>query len=575
MNTLEERCALVSNHITHLNNCFFQLPDFIKQEPWGMEGNAITLMTTVVSAQRNLLSQLESKDKTKDTLETTCLRCEDLLAQSIITLSNAIEKNIRRIHDLTKRYELVQKYQALLESVPALQKSYEEKANVSEEIVKKFINHYLDLVKEVKQSIEAPAEKIYKAQKQFAAEECSVQFPIDKYPYQLYPGDLRKSQNLFIQDVIKITGNRTIDIEDENSYILQGKIPDNLHQIKKDADRNLTIAGQKEKDKEEEILSNLLTEKFGQKNAENIIRHYDQGVSFLVGGVISQGASTDNIMEQNVSIRQPEDIYQGLYRGRGDLVYRNAEIKEMILFIKIQTNNQEITEHWKFKVNVKVLSHSLHEGFTVDRMGTDSAFICRTLMRQDNYALLEALVTAVFLIKKDLIMQLTKLKTEYSQHDPKSSAYKNKQGKYNFIFTALTRIKEFTQGKITFEELIDKINDLKEAIKNLPHIHPLRQAAAAAVNMLVGISTTAHFFQEISTKLEAIQAKVYGGVQQYDRRHEPPRLQHASDPYSILSAAIPPPQQPIAVATLSAATPTFSSTAHTQTPSTQKTPRPR
>lgn len=331
--------------------------------------------------------------------------------------------------------ELINRMEMLKSFLPTLMISYDEK-NVYQELVNKFMADLSTLVTEISTLYESREEVMHRLKTALSDKEAEIQFPKHEYPFLLNPGELRKSANIFLQDQIKLSQSYTELPDHDDKFILTGKFKDNLFQIERDAERNLLLQGQEVKHLKGEALHQHLKTTFGSRDAINLIHHYDQGLSLMISGAVSSGASTANLMDQVVMLKQAENFTQNIFSVDG-VVYRDAALKHLNLVVQ----EDEDAPIWTFKVNLKALSWTTKDGFTLQFMGTDSPLICATLMQKSNYENLEKIVTLVLKYEK-----------EFKLINDETAAAKQEKQLVNAA-TILGAITDFKTGRITFDEL--------------------------------------------------------------------------------------------------------------------------
>ena len=160
---------------------------------------------------------------------------------------------------------------------------------------------------------------LYQEINAIAHQEGKRQLPSEIYTYILSGRDLRDSQNEFIQDQLRLNST---PIHNDNKFSLSGSLPDNLFQIRKDAERNLTLDNTEFKydQDQEEALKGVLIEKYGIKNTENMIRHFDQGVSLMIVSPLTTALeSKEGVIGEVISPSPEKFTSKYLYAGWGNI----------------------------------------------------------------------------------------------------------------------------------------------------------------------------------------------------------------------------------------------------------------
>lgn len=347
-----------------------------------------------------------------------------------------------------------------------------------------------------------------------AAEHVRNELPEKEYPYLLKGRDLRESANPTLVDNLTYT---KVKIPNPDQYIMGGSLTPSgtLSQIAKDGERNLKFNGEfnrtiVESDLNNETIKaqyiNFLKQQFGDQNAENLMKHYDQGVSAFISGVPSSAIQPFNRDDKLIAINiGPASHYlQNLY-NRNDVTFRDSVANEIVLLIP-QGEDPDDTLRWTFKTNIKALTWISKEGFVVEGVGSDSSFIINCLMQKNNYADAQLLV--------DTILKFDKKFEGKSERLGKGSSSEAKGPHKQIINDMKESVQSFKDGIITFDELVAKAIELEAAAKNLPHA----SAKGKILGFLSGAKTgTADVMKEFKDALVDIKNKFDTKAAQYIR----------------------------------------------------------
>jgi hypothetical protein len=309
-------------------------------------------------------------------------------------------------------------------------------------IVDTFAKRYSALITNVKNAPKDVKEFERRSQEEQAVREADNQFNPEIYPYQINESTIRQSKNKMYEDQLILNDN---EIANKNKFIVEGKLPDNLFQVKKDVERSLKINGEKvpkdiyENDAE---LRKFLDKELGKENTINLIRHYDQTIPILISAGISASGGSGEMGGIDFN---PSSHSENVYVKNG-VLFREAIIENIKIFVPDDPHSDE---RWIFKTNIKILSMGNVDGFAVTRIGSDSPFIRNSILLESTYPDLKNIVNKIV----ECEGALNKIK---STIDKDSAA----QPKRELVDKTLNKINEFKQGKITFAELTKDINDL-------------------------------------------------------------------------------------------------------------------
>ena len=448
------------------------------------------------------------------------------------------------------------------------------------EKLKKLVTSLQNLIHELPDS---PTESEYRKKEIQAKQRIKIEFPADEYKYFLGPRDLRSSKNTFIKSQIDFSKIYFGEIEDQDKFILAGKPSNketkNLFQLRKDALREVNIQHKSYVANKLLTMNNLnalLITEFGENNAEHIRTHFDQSLSLMVGVGPTNGVTTieEQLAEFPLALKSPEpkkesqseetkaeqptdetqeeaeDVVnlealerarknqkkpenppvndQDLYKD-GDIVYRSMKVSHYLLLVP-----DEPEQPWIFKVNVKALAWVSKDGFVVECIATDSPLICNALLKNSEdqspensptpKQQLQGLVNIVREAERDTIVELERLKRKDKPSkkaapiDP-NSIEMNLTQKQGALESALRQIKDFKEGRISFDDVVANYAAITLQIKrNIPHQGTM-STFLQTYTPFEKTSTTAKQIEGISDKLTAFKKQLDASVNTYKREN--------------------------------------------------------
>jgi hypothetical protein len=296
------------------------------------------------------------------------------------------------------------------------------------------------------------------------------------YRYFLSGDDLQQSGNTYVR-----TQPAAESIH--GRYILTGndKTDTNLLSILTDARHNLHFDGALLKDPSEENLRQMLMDKYDAKNADNIIKHYTQGMDFLANALLSAFAAPP-VQNNPVRLMKVNSVNQNIQLSPGNILTRDASSSELTFFVPGTTDEGS---QWKFKADIKIIGRIIREGFIVEFVGTNSPCIANCLTREDAYKDIQMLVDEISKCEKQLTAQRSNIRIKFL----------NSFDSRNSIAEALQSVNSFKSGESSLDELVSQFNQLTESFgKKLSASQNVVQSVAFK------ISSIAEQFKEKANK---------------------------------------------------------------------------
>lgn len=400
--------------------------------------------------------------------------CEDYLNTLHIQLSNAIHIHLSQLKagltqpslkKLENELEELNHFSTTLIKHSADLNSYADLAET-------FAKEYLNALISIHESYHSPEEKGVRDKEAIALKYLDTQIDPNKFKYKLSGQDLVKSSNRYLREVRSAYHPTKIIIPTRES--------NNLEQVLKDYIRGLQLNGlsisrssyQKLAAKNKDELAwmkELLQTEFGNANAEKMIQHYNQNMSYITLAPIMNSLSKGNEL---VVFQQPDSFRQNVYE-ENEMLYQDIVMEKFAIVLP----NPEAVEdnHWVFKTAVRTHGWLSEEGFKTDVISTDSPLVTLAFNQERCADYLIKVIQLVTEMKQDYQTKLDSLAKEKKHYglDYLVTFKDNREDKRNILSTALLKIELFKTGEITLDELISGLSSAKQAALDIPHSNPV------------------------------------------------------------------------------------------------------
>jgi hypothetical protein len=342
--------------------------------------------------------------------------------------------------------------------------------------------------------------KALQSQQNYVQQSNDREFPQEDYPYLFSAEELLKSENVFLQAQLDINKQHSKEVtQNHNSSKFFSVGNNDFHRLEVDLERNLRIENEKITLKGQELRT-FLIKKFGAANATQVIKHYDQGISYLVSGLVASSVAAPDIMDTSVfSPGSASDVSQNLFKFQ-DTVFRDVAVKEFVL----KVTEDKFHPEWHLKINFKVVSHSTPDGFSILHVGTDSPLICNAIMNKTVHDEVKKLVQAILVFETSLSAKHHKFTTK--------ETFKNK--KRQFIDIVMLSVNEFREGKITFESFCESMDKHAKVALTLKHDGLLGKAREVVSGKKPGTTDAVVLF---NTTLQSLHTEITEKAKSYVR----------------------------------------------------------